>query len=99
MISRMIRRGAIALTLLAASATAASAAPRTYKIDPEHAAIAFLVDHIGFAKVLGQFTETNGTFVFDEEIRTLGNVSVTIEVFETVVRRRANTRSVRFVQP
>ena len=79
MIPGMIRHGAVALTLFAAIASAANAAPRTYKIDPEHAAIAFLVDHIGFAKVLGQFTETNGTFVFDEETRTLGNVSVTIE--------------------
>ncbi|MEM6662479.1 MAG: YceI family protein, partial [Pseudomonadota bacterium] len=62
----MLRRMTLASIIAASLGQAADAAPRTYDIDPEHAAIAFLVDHIGFAKVLGQFLTTSGTFVFDE---------------------------------
>ena len=90
----MFRKIAAALMLCAFAATAAQAAPRTYKIDPEHAAIAFLVDHIGFAKVLGQFTETNGTFVFDEDTRTLGDVSVTVEAKKVFTNDDARDRHV-----
>lgn len=75
----MLRRMTLASIIAASLGQAADAAPRTYDIDPEHAAIAFLVDHIGFAKVLGQFLTTSGTFVFDEETRELGEVSVAID--------------------
>lgn len=66
-----------ALTLLLVS-TPLVAAPATYRIDPEHFSIAFLVEHLGFEKVIGQFAEASGEFVYDEETRQLasGNVEV-----------------------
>lgn len=54
------------------------AAPATYRIDPEHFSIAFLVEHLGFEKVIGQFAEASGEFVYDEETRKL--TSGTVEV-------------------
>ena len=60
-------------------AAGASAAPKTYKLDPDHTIVAFLVDHIGFAKMLGRFNEVSGSFVYDEETQTLSNLRVVVE--------------------
>lgn len=79
---------------------AAQAAPRTYDIDPDHAAIAFTVDHIGYAKTLGQFLSTEGMFVYDEETRELGEVTVTIDaksVFSNHDRRDDHIRNKDFL--
>lgn len=85
--------------LIAASAaltvSMAQAAPATYKIDPDHAAIAFMVDHIGYAKVLGQFLTTEGEFVFDEETRELGSVSVTVDTASVFTNHDARDDHVR----
>ncbi|MEM7189581.1 MAG: YceI family protein [Pseudomonadota bacterium] len=96
----MLRKFMIAAALTAALGQAATAAPRTYDIDPEHATIAFLVQHIGFAKVLGQFLKTSGSFVFDEETRELGTVAVTIDaasVFTNDTRRDKHVVSKDFL--
>jgi polyisoprenoid-binding protein YceI len=68
--------GSILLALL--SSAPLFAAPATYRIDPEHFSIAFRVEHIGFAKVIGQFTKATGEFVYDERTWLLrsGNVEV-----------------------
>lgn len=71
-------RTTLAALALAATTTTAMAEPRSYKIDPSHASVAFFVEHIGYAKVLGQFLETTGSFVFDEETRELGEVTVNV---------------------
>ena len=53
--------------MLAASSLPSIAAPRDYRIDPEHASFGFLVSHIGYQNVLGMFREVAGSFRFDEE--------------------------------
>jgi polyisoprenoid-binding protein YceI len=55
-----------------------AAAPATYRIDPEHFSIAFLVEHIGYEKLIGMFSKANGEFVYDEATRKL--TSATVEV-------------------
>ena len=56
---------AVALVALAlASATAATAAPATYKIDQNHTEVGFDVKHF-FTKVHGNFKEFSGTITFD----------------------------------
>lgn len=55
------------------------AAPATYRIDPEHFSIAFLVEHLGFEKVIGQFAEASGEFVYDEETRKLASGTVEVK--------------------
>lgn len=49
-----------------------------YELDPEHVVVAFLVEHIGFARVLGSFGQVEGGFTFDEASGELGDVSVTV---------------------
>lgn len=60
------------------AAVDADAAPQRYRIDPEHLTVAFLVDHAGFAKVLGRFLEAQGAFVFDEAAGELSDVNVVV---------------------
>jgi len=50
-----------------------------YEIDPEHFSVGFLVDHIGYAKVLGLFQKAGGSFTFDEKAGTLSDVRIAID--------------------
>jgi len=70
------RRSAILLALLVSAPLAA--APATYRIDPEHFSIAFLVQHIGYEKLIGQFTQASGEFVYDEQTKQLRSGSVEV---------------------
>ncbi|MAM56023.1 MAG: hypothetical protein CMN25_01645 [Salinicola sp.] len=67
-----------ALVLLALASSPASAEPQRFEIDPEHFSIAFMVDHLGYENLLGQFLEGEGTFVYDRETQTLVSAEVTI---------------------
>ncbi len=59
-------------TLLALLVSAPlAAAPATYRIDPEHFSIAFLIEHIGYERLIGQFTRASGDFVYDEQSKQL----------------------------
>lgn len=66
---------ALALAALAGHATAE---PARYELDPEHLTIAFLVEHIGYAKTLGAFREASGEFTFDDATGALSAVRVTV---------------------
>jgi polyisoprenoid-binding protein YceI len=74
---RWARSLAIASLLLAAT-PGAQAEARQYQIDPAHFTVGFLVEHVGFAKVLGMFREASGSYRFDEETGTLSDVSIVI---------------------
>lgn len=79
---------------------AAQAEPREYELDPDHTAIGFLVDHVGYAKVLGMFLESSGSFTFDEETQSLSDVTITIEtesVFTNHEKRDQHLRSPDFL--
>lgn len=84
---------AILATLLTISAV--HAAPKTFKIDPDHALVAFKVDHIGYAKVLGQFLKVSGEFVYDTETATLGRVSVTVDANSVFSNQQARDKHIR----
>jgi polyisoprenoid-binding protein YceI len=66
------------LPLLLLSAPLA-AAPATYRIDPEHFSIAFLVEHIGYEKLIGMFSKASGEFVYDEATRKLSSGTVEVQ--------------------
>jgi polyisoprenoid-binding protein YceI len=68
-----------ALGLLAASSIPAKAEPARYEIDPAHLSVGFLVHHIGYADTLGQFLTAEGSFMFDEEARTVTDIEVSID--------------------
>jgi len=71
-------RLAVFLLLLGAHAIA-HAQPARYEIDPEHFSVGFLVDHIGYGKVLGMFRNAGGAFTFDEKSVALSDVRIVIE--------------------
>ena len=58
---------------------AAQAQAAKYELDPDHTTVAFLVDHIGYAKVLGMFRSVRGSYSFDEATATLTNVRIEVE--------------------
>ncbi len=65
----MIRQALMTASAAAAFAVmpllgAAQAADR-YKIDPMHTNILFVVDHLGFSNMIGQFQDFEGSFDFD----------------------------------
>ena len=71
-----------------------------YKLDPDHTSVGFLVDHIGYAKVLGLFREAEGSFQFDEESGELSDLSVVIEtdsVFTNHKKRDKHLKSAHFL--
>jgi polyisoprenoid-binding protein YceI len=66
------------LSLLLTLVAPAAAEPARYELDPAHTTIAFLVEHIGFAKTLGQFLRATGGYTFDEDTGELSDVRVVV---------------------
>ncbi len=62
---------ALAGLLVAATPGPLLAEADRWVIDPEHFAVGFLVDHAGYARVLGMFLEAEGEFIFDPDRRHL----------------------------
>jgi len=54
-----------AFASLALAGLASPALAADYKIDPSHTHVLFSVDHLGFSKMIGLFTDTSGTISFD----------------------------------
>lgn len=71
-----MRRFALAVAITLTSGVVQAAEP--YAIDPQHLTLGFLVEHIGFAKVLGSFQEGSGTFRFDEATGRIEDVRVVV---------------------
>ena len=93
------RAVAVAAALLAAS-PAPRAEPARYELDPEHLSIGFLVDHIGYGKVLGMFRKAAGSYRFDESTGELTELRVSIDtasVFSNHQKRDEHLRSADFL--
>ncbi len=85
-----------AATLLAAAlGSPAWAQSHSYRIDPDHFAIAFKVDHIGYAKVIGLFQKASGNFVYDEQTRALSSGRVVVSADSVFSNHGARDRHVR----
>ena len=69
----------LAFLVLGAAATAAVAAPVTYKVDSRHTYPSFAVDHGGgMSHWRGKFNSSSGTIVLDKAANT-GTVDITID--------------------
>ena len=79
----------------AAGAGTASAEPRTYTIDPDHFAIGFQIDHLGYADVIGMFLKGSGSFAYDEATRTLTSGRVVVAADSVFTNHKARDRHVR----
>jgi polyisoprenoid-binding protein YceI len=80
--------GTLVLGLAAWAGTTAHAQPARYEIDPDHLTVAFLVDHIGYAKVLGLFRSARGSYRFDEATGTLSDVRIEVETASVFSNQR-----------
>ena len=65
-----------ASALIAASAPAFAA---DYTIDPSHTHVLFMVDHLGFSKMIGVFKDISGGFSFDPANVAASKVKVDIK--------------------
>jgi len=74
---------------------AAEADVATYQLDPEHTAVYFTVDHVGYAKTLGIFTKLAGTFTYDDESHKLDDIDVSIDAASIASFNKARDKHVR----
>lgn len=83
--------GALALAL----PLAATAAPETYTIDPEHSFPHFAVDHLGVSTIWGRFDKISGKFTIDRAAKsgTLDLAIETVSVTTGDAERGARPRS------
>lgn len=76
---KMLFAAALLATTTLAAAAPATAAPVSYKIDPAHLSVAFIVDHLGFSKLIGRFNSATGDVTFDKDAVEKSSVSVAID--------------------
>jgi polyisoprenoid-binding protein YceI len=75
-----MRRTLTAASMVATFLSSATAAyTADYTIDPTHSHIVFMIDHLGFAKIVGLFSEFSGTLSFDPNNVPAGKLNVTIK--------------------
>ncbi|MBY6265161.1 polyisoprenoid-binding protein [Azospirillum sp. 412522] len=70
---------ALFVATAAGAVSPAFAAPVSYKIDPAHTAVAFIVNHVGFSNVIGRFNTVGGDVVFDKDAVEKSTVTVSID--------------------
>jgi polyisoprenoid-binding protein YceI len=86
------RTRAWSLSVLLAVAAPATAEPARYELDPAHTTIAFLVEHIGFAKTLGQFLRATGSYTFDEDTGEVSQARVVVATDSVSTHHEARDR-------
>jgi len=74
-----MKRFALSLSLAALAATAVSAAPVTYQLEPAHSDISFGVRHLGLSTVRGVFKTVSGTIAYDPKSAAADKVSIEID--------------------
>ncbi|MRH78841.1 hypothetical protein GH984_08985 [Spiribacter sp. C176] len=78
----------------------AVAEPERFVLDESHLSIGFIVGHAQYAGVLGQFTEAEGEFVYDETNQVLHSGRVVVDaasVFSGHKRRDEHVRNADFL--
>lgn len=91
---RLAKLCALAFAGLVA-ATTARGEPARYELDPEHLTIAFLVEHIGYAKALGKFLRASGGYTFDAQTGELRDVRVAVATASVDTDHEARDRHLR----
>nr|TFG53592.1 MAG: polyisoprenoid-binding protein [Hyphomicrobiales bacterium] len=94
MIGKYAFLAVIALTPLLL-ARPAGAEPRSFRLDHEHMNIAFLAQHLSFARVLGVFHDAEATLVFDEDIPALDSLDVRVSTASVDTRHEARDNHLR----
>ena len=90
----------ILIFILFSSSTTILAEDDLYILDETHLSIGFLVDHAGYARTLGMFTEARGSFKYNEESSTVSDVEIIIDtnsVFTNHDKRDSHLKSPDFL--
>jgi polyisoprenoid-binding protein YceI len=82
----------LATLLLVGASGRGAAEPTRYELDAEHTTVAFLVEHIGYAKTLGQFRAASGGFTFDAESGELTALRIVVETASVDTHHEARDR-------
>lgn len=88
-------RSLVSAAILSTLAAGAQADMARYELDPEHTALYFTVEHIGYARVLGSFLGVEGSFMYDPDSQELGEVQVTINAGSVNTFNKARDGHVR----
>ena len=94
-IKTLAATGLAAGLLISSGLSSALAAAERYTLDPAHTTVAFLIDHVGYAKTLGLFTEVSGTLSFDQESGIVSDISVTVATASVNTANEARDKHVR----
>lgn len=86
---------ALLLAVSVAMPRPALAQAASYEIDPEHLSIGFLVDHIGYAKVLGTFREARGSYRFDDKEGILTDMRIEVDTTSVDTNHRKRDEHLR----
>ncbi len=82
---------AIALAAISfAAVSQAQAQTTSYKVDPDHTAIVFKIDHMGFSNVYGMIGGADGKIVVDEKNpeKSTFEVSAKLDTINTMAKKR-----------
>ena len=69
----------ILVAVLAAWGTLARAAD-TYKVDPVHSSISFMISHVGISNIHGRFNDFSGTITIDKDDPSKSSFALTIPI-------------------
>ena len=87
--SQWLAASSLAFGAMLACSSPTHAEPARYTLDPEHLTVAFLVEHVGYAKVLGLFAEAEGSFAFDEATGEISDLRVVVATASVSTHHRA----------
>jgi len=87
----------VAVTLLLGflAMSGAARAADVFAIDPAHSNIVFLVNHLGYSRMIGQFQEFQGSFVFDDTDVSQSSVEVAIRTASVDTDHEARDEDLR----
>lgn len=77
-----IKKAGVALAVVAGLSGAAFSAQAadTYKLDPTHTSVIFIVNHLGFSDFQGRFGGTSGELTLDRENPSASSATITIDL-------------------
>jgi len=84
-----------AALVFSSSFNSALAESKSYSLDKAHTTVAFLIDHIGYAKTLGLFTDVSGSLNFDETTGMVSDIAITVNTASVNTANEARDKHVR----
>ncbi len=80
MIKTVVKQSMLGLTLLAGSVLLAQQANAdTYNLDPRHSFVEFVISHLGFSLMQGNFNDISGSFEYDPKKPNESSIAVVIK--------------------